>query len=572
MDGTGRRAGHAFISYVREDAQHVDLLQRTLETAGIPVWRDTADLWPGEDWRAKIRHAISDDALVFIACFSRRSLARDRSFQNEELLLAIEQLRQRRPDVPWLIPVRFDECNIPDRDLGGGSTLNSLQRADLFGAGASNSAARLVTTVHRILGQHDVEHAVGEPLSTTAGGLQVKPERGPVPQGDGGTLPGRTGSHIWLTRRNFVLGTGAAIVVSGAAALGVLLDSHSGNAGTRAGFKQPITVEGGAGAGHTIQKSVASFGGSGSEAPGAIAFSPDGSYLATAGSSSGQGQSIKLWNMQTRQVDRSFGGPYGFGSSVAVSPDGLAIAAGYNGFGDPPSNGAYVWTWADLTQVASLVVKDVTFGVNSVSFSPDSSKLVVGTGVSNGSGSNHGAGQGVLWQIANQNRLAILSGQTNIVNSAVFSPDGKRIATASGDGSVWIWDTTSAQHVATLSGHLGSVNAVAYSPNGRTIATGSSDTSVRLWDALTGAQLAQFVGQNSEVNSVSFSADGKILASGGGDNFVMLWDPINYRALYSIITEPVWLVLISPVGQSLVTLSRSSGGATDTQALSLWSF
>jgi len=219
-----------------------------------------------------------------------------------------------------------------------------------------------------------------------------------------------------------------------------------------------------------------------------------------------------------------------------------------------------------------LVVKDVTFGVNSVSFSPDSSKLVVGTGVSNGSGSNHGAGQGVLWQIANQNRLAILSGQTNIVNSAVFSPDGKRIATASGDGSVWIWDTTSAQHVATLSGHLGSVNAVAYSPNGRTIATGSSDTSVRLWDALTGAQLAQFVGQNSEVNSVSFSADGKILASGGGDNFVMLWDPINYRALYSIITEPVWLVLISPVGQSLVTLSRSSGGATDTQALSLWSF
>ena len=47
-----------------------------LEAAGIPVWRDTADLWPGEDWRMNIRRAITDNALVFIACFSLVSLAR----------------------------------------------------------------------------------------------------------------------------------------------------------------------------------------------------------------------------------------------------------------------------------------------------------------------------------------------------------------------------------------------------------------------------------------------------------------------------------------------------------------
>jgi len=80
-----------------------------------------------------IRRAITDDALVFIACFSHKSLARNKSYQNEELTVAIEQLRSRRPDVPWLIPVRFDDCEIPDYDIGPGRTLRSIHRADLFG-------------------------------------------------------------------------------------------------------------------------------------------------------------------------------------------------------------------------------------------------------------------------------------------------------------------------------------------------------------------------------------------------------------------------------------------------------
>jgi TIR domain/LexA DNA binding domain len=143
--------GHVFISYVREDSPQVDQLQRTLEAAGVPVWRDTADLWPGQDWRAVIGRAITDNALVFIACFSRHSLRRAKSYMNAELLLAAEQLRLRRPEDPWLIPVRFDDCDIPDRDLGGGKTLASIQRADLFGDGCGEAFTRLVTAVRRIL-------------------------------------------------------------------------------------------------------------------------------------------------------------------------------------------------------------------------------------------------------------------------------------------------------------------------------------------------------------------------------------------------------------------------------------
>src|SRR5665647_261897 len=128
-------AGHAFISYVHEDATRVDRVERVLKAAGIPVWRDTAELWPGEDWRLKIRNAITNDSLVFIACFSEASEARDVSYQNEELVLAFEQFRLRSPHRAWLIPVRFSDCRVPDYDLGAGRTLNSLHRVDLFGSG-----------------------------------------------------------------------------------------------------------------------------------------------------------------------------------------------------------------------------------------------------------------------------------------------------------------------------------------------------------------------------------------------------------------------------------------------------
>lgn len=150
--GKHRVPGHVFISYVREDTLHVDRLQHMLESAEVPVWRDTADLWPGEDWQIKIRNAITKNALVFIACFSVNSLARRKSWHNEELLLAIEQLRQRNPDEPWLIPVRFDDCAVPDRDIGGGRTLASIQRADLFGDRYQEAADRLIRIVLRILG------------------------------------------------------------------------------------------------------------------------------------------------------------------------------------------------------------------------------------------------------------------------------------------------------------------------------------------------------------------------------------------------------------------------------------
>lgn len=143
--------GHAFISYVHENSAEVDRLQERLVAEGVRVWRDTDDLLPGELWRDKIRHAIVNDAFVFLSCFSSKSAAREKSYQNEELALTVEQIRIRRPGETWLIPVRFDDCKIPDLNIGPNLSISSFQSADLFGPHEERAFDRLVAAVQRIL-------------------------------------------------------------------------------------------------------------------------------------------------------------------------------------------------------------------------------------------------------------------------------------------------------------------------------------------------------------------------------------------------------------------------------------
>ena len=142
---------HAFLSYVHEDSAEIDSLERIMAAAGVPVWRDRKKLGPGDDWKLKIREAIHDGSLAFVAVFSSNAEKKDQSYQNEELVLATEMIRSMRPGRVWLIPVRLDECELPALDIGGGRTLDSLQRVDLFGKGRDEELARLVASVTSLL-------------------------------------------------------------------------------------------------------------------------------------------------------------------------------------------------------------------------------------------------------------------------------------------------------------------------------------------------------------------------------------------------------------------------------------
>jgi hypothetical protein len=76
----------------------------------------------------------------------------------------------------------------------------------------------------------------------------------------------------------------------------------------------------------------------------------------------------------------------------------------------------------------------------------------------------------------------ILHGHTDSVFAAAFHPDGKRLATAGRDGSIWLWDLARGEDVARLQGHTSYVWSLGFSPDGATLVSGSGDFTLRLWD------------------------------------------------------------------------------------------
>ncbi|MBM3236761.1 toll/interleukin-1 receptor domain-containing protein [Candidatus Poribacteria bacterium] len=122
---------NVFISYVHDNENTVLRLRDELKANGIEVWLDCDSIDPGAFWKDAIRKAVREGDF-FIACFSEEYNTRPKTFMNEELYLAIDELRLRTTDQKWFIPVLLSPCEVPDIEIGARRTLRDIQRVELY--------------------------------------------------------------------------------------------------------------------------------------------------------------------------------------------------------------------------------------------------------------------------------------------------------------------------------------------------------------------------------------------------------------------------------------------------------
>ena len=274
----------------------------------------------------------------------------------------------------------------------------------------------------------------------------------------------------------------------------------------------------------------------------AVTFRPGGTSLV-----SGSAGGVELWDMKTRTGRTT--SLSGEATAVALSPDGVTVASGSGGqvqlldlengrttilsghthevralafssdgtmLASGAADGIRLWDLATRTRTATLPV-----GVTSVAFSPDGSTLA--------SGSRDGVR---LWDLETQTDVAAFrpdgAGRDGGVNSVAFSPDGTLIASAWEDTTVRLWNVADEESVAVLEGHDQPVRSVTFSADGTLLASGAG-LAVCLWDPATKARLVTLQGAGRGVNTVAFSPDGATLAAGTRDGRIELWDIAEWR-------------------------------------------
>lgn len=114
----------AFVAYASEDGLAADRLCDALEQQGWSAWLDRRKLLPGQNWPRRIEDAIASSD-CFIACFSTRSVNKRGGFQ-AEVRYALDCARRVPLDDTFIVPVRLDDCRVPNRIQG------EIQYVDLF--------------------------------------------------------------------------------------------------------------------------------------------------------------------------------------------------------------------------------------------------------------------------------------------------------------------------------------------------------------------------------------------------------------------------------------------------------
>jgi WD40 repeat protein len=160
--------------------------------------------------------------------------------------------------------------------------------------------------------------------------------------------------------------------------------------------------------------------------------------------------------------------------------------------------------------------------------------------------------------------LVVQIGHHDIVRELSFSPDGRWLASSTGDDSVKLWDVASGFEVRTWTKLPGDTEAIVFSPDSRTLATASTQirsmdmvSNVKVWEIVSGREVMGLPEPIARVTAMSFSPDGKWIAAGTDGAEVLLWEVASGRPGRRFPQPgPVAGVAFSPNGRILASATR----------------